>query len=308
MVITTTRPTGPSTVRIPVEVVKSAEDQSDLSGLETVRQQEREIMSLPQDERWQRWNSLSPLLAGFSLNEASFKALEQIYTHDGVRFNGMRGVDDGGLVKKWIECFNNARAVRERRSITVKLLVKNIQAIADLYPEGINVVSVASGSSRCVIEALAQTSGIKVNALMLDWDEEAREYSLQLAEEYGVSERVKVISGDVVRITRYLPETVHIVEAVGIIDYLDDRLTLHLLKQIQRLLAPNGVVIASNIMPNPESEFLHTAIGWRPMYYRIEEEFGNLVTQAGFGQDGCRIYRTPIPIYSLVETKKTTGE
>lgn len=291
---------------IPIILAEFAADVSDLSALAEIRRTETEIMKLPPDERNEAWTSLSPVIAAFSRNEASFKALEQLYTRDGVRFNGLQGVDDGGRGRAWIECYDNARAVRERKALATELVVRAIREKHHDRPyREIILASIASGSARCVVEALRQTRSVRTNARLLDWDEEAREYCVHLARQFGLDGKIQPIAGDVLRIARYLfNNQIDIVEAVGILDYLDDRLAIHLLKQIHKIIAEFGVVIASNIMPNPESEFLHTAIGWRPMHYRVEENFIQLFLDSGFLVENCVIYKIPLGIYCIIEARR----
>lgn len=298
---------GITTVGIPVVVDEYTEDLADLAQLASVREKEAEIMRLAPELRNTAWCSLSPILANFSQNEATFKALEQLYTRDGVRFNGTIGVDDGGTAKTWFECYSNARAVRERKSITTKLLLEAASVAHSLNPDrSVELASIASGSARCIIEALQQKSSlIEIKARMLDWDEEARKYSIAMAKAAGVIDYMETIPGDVIKIKKYLAgRPVDIAEAVGIIDYLDDRTTVFFLRQIHDLLSPEGVVVASNILPNHESDFIHTAVGWRPMQYRTEDDFASLFVQAGFEPRKSKLHRIPLGIYSIVEAKK----
>lgn len=291
---------------IPIFVAHNAADVSDLSALEEVRRIEAEIMRLPPEARNEAWISLSPILASFSQSEASFRALEELYTRDGVRFNGLVGTDDHGVAKAWFNCFSNARAVRERGTLTTRQLLSEInnRTNGDELTR-VEILSIASGSARCVLEALRQSPHQNVHARMLDWDPEAREYSEKLACELGVRDKIETVAGDVIRISRNLTDLpVNIVEAVGILDYLENRVCLFLLKQIYRFLQPTGVILASNIMPNNESEFIHTAVGWRPMFYRTEESFVALLLESGFQPDQCRIYRIPQSIYCLVVARK----
>lgn len=291
---------------IPIILAEFAADVSDLSALEEIRRTEAEIMRLPPDKRNLAWISLSPVIAAFSRNEASFKALEQLYTRDQIRFNGLKDVDDGGRGLAWIECYDNSRAVRERRTLTTELLIRKINEQCNRKPfETIDLVSIASGSARCVVEALQHIKSNNVLVRVLDWDEEARRYSLELARQAGLDGRVQTVAGDVIRIAKYLSSSqIDIIEAVGILDYLDHRMAVHLLKQTQRLLATGGVLVASNIMPNPESEFLHTAINWRPMHYRTEDDFAELFLESGFSSENCEMYRVPLGIYCVLEARK----
>jgi len=290
-----------------VVIDQFAKDQSDLSNLSAIRRKEAEIMRLPLEERKPAFTSLSPILANFSENEATFRALEQLYTEDEVRFNGLKDVDDAGVAKSWFECFSNARAVRERKTATTRLLLESIKTASFQSPQRpIDLTSIASGSARCVVETLQQKlKTIDVQARMLDWDPEAREYSKKLAKDAGVADQIEIIPGDVIRIRKHLSsKPIDVAEAVGIIDYFDERTTIFFLSQIYSLLRQDGVLVASNIMPNRESNFIHTAVGWRPMHYRTEDTFLDLLSKSGFDASNCRIHKIPSGIYCIIEAKK----
>jgi len=292
---------------VPTIVAHFAADESDLSELQNIRAQERALLALPEDDRNAAWMAMSPLLAGFSENEASFRALESLYTRGQVQFNGLSGVKDGGLFQAWSECYTNARAVRERRTLTVNLLIRAVKARIALYPERrVELASIASGSARCVLETLKQLEGANVHARMLDHDEHARTYCMQLAYEMGLPDQVQVLTGDVLRVARSPLKAypIDVAEAVGIFDYLDDAFARFLIKQIRHLLSEGGFVLASNVMDNPEREFLHSVIGWRPMEYRTESEFVDLFLQAGFRVEDCLVHRIPTGVYCIVEATK----
>lgn len=288
-------------------VDRFAEDISDLSQLNKIRLKEAEIMGLDPKDRNGAFASLSPVLANFSQNEANFKALEQIYTRDHVRFNGLDGIDDGGVAKTWFECYSSARAVRERKTSTVRLLSDNIKSRLAISPgTPIELVSIASGSARCIIETLEQKpKEVDVKTRVLDWDKEAIAYSRELAKASRVDGQIETIVGDVIRIEKCLAgRPIDIAEAVGIMDYFTDKISIFFLRQIHELLKPGGVVIVSNIMPIQEREFVHTAVGWRHMYYREAEEFARLFLEAGFKAERCKIHQIPLGDYYIIEAQK----
>lgn len=292
---------------IPISIDCLAQDISDFSALAEIRAQEQWIMRLPCEQRQPAWSGLSPVLADFCCNQGTFKAIEQLYTRDGVRFHGLERVDDGGMARKWFECFNNARAIRERKTATTRLLVNSIRVRFSRDPElPIELASIASGSARCIIEALEQKPrDARVNAQMLDWDPEARRYSKALAEKAGVGKFVQTIAGNVLKLNSFtFPQPIAIAEAVGIMDYFHDRRAICFLRQVYQRLGSGGTLIASNIMPNCESEFVHTVTGWRAVYYRSAAEFAELFIRAGFNPKKCKLILTPLGIYSIMEAAK----
>ena len=261
-----------------------------------IQREEARLMALPAAERRRALAAVSPVVADLMRNEGTYMALEQLYTRDGIRFNGLEGVDDGGVARIWFECDPNARAIRERKTSTVRLLVDEIVTRSDRFPgHPVEVAGIAAASGRCVIEMLRRVpESCRVRARLLDSHRDAVRYSQRLAEEYGVSDRIEAMPGDVLRFRRCLAgRPVHLAEAVGIMDYLEDRVSVFFLRQVHSLLEPGGQLVVSNIMPNPNQEFLHTVVGWRPMHYRTAEDLADLLMRAGFEADGCTVHEIP---------------
>jgi SAM-dependent methyltransferase len=260
-------------------------------------------MALPGGKRIAAVRALSPVLEDLSRNEASFRALEQAYTRDGVRFHGLEAVDDGGVARRFLECYLHARAARERRGVTTELLRNAILARLPLSSR-VEIASIASGSARCVIDAMRSVQPADVFARLLDWDEEALAYSQKLACLARVDRMVQTIRGNVVRISEHLSgKPIDVIEAVGILDYLDDPTVRFFFQQVRDLLGPGGTLIAANIMPNEESAFLHSAVGWRPMHYRTESSFAQLFLDAGFEVENCSLYRLPLGVHCVAQAR-----
>ena len=221
-----------------------------------------------------------------------------------MRLGDGAGPDDGGVARAWWDGLANAVAVRERGRATRELVHRAIvgRARAGAGRE-VRVASIAAGSARYVLEALRQVpAGVPVRACLLDWDEDAASYSHQLAGALGVGRRIEAIVGNAIRVRQHFaPRSLDLAEAVGLLDYLADGTTVRFLRQLRGLLRPGGTIVASNILPNEEREFLHTAMGWRAMHYRTEEDFVALFLRAGFAPGDLTLHRLPTGIYAIVE-------
>lgn len=299
---------------IPLVIDEYAADPTTRADAHLVEAEQARIWALPEARRHAAFLALSPILASFARHTEKYPALEMVYSHGDIRFDGLDGCDDGGTARRWFDGFENARAVRERGTITTRLLVESILERARRNQGSpVEVVSIASGSARCVLDAVRQARalGIQVHARMFDLDGDALTYSRKLAAGMQLKGMIETIQGNVVRdiSTKLGHVPADVVEAVGIMDYLPDPVVLrYFLPQLYDLLKDGGRLIASNIKENREQSFLHDVIGWKDMIYRTSETFANLFVRprVGFQPKNCRAHLTPDELYCLVEAQKAT--
>ncbi|MFZ2167612.1 MAG: class I SAM-dependent methyltransferase family protein [Minisyncoccia bacterium] len=251
----------------------------------------------------------SCLFDGISINgrrvkdgSARWPALEAVY-------NFREGEGSNRFVR-WIDDFwlhiRNAQAVRNRLSIVERELASAILAISKskIGSEPVRILSIAAGSGQAVIETVERMrrAGIVCEVVLIDQDDTALAYARQLAEQYGVSDLVTVRTGNAVFFNRELHGFVpDIVEMCGLMDYLDDRLAIALIKKIRRYLAHEGFFLTCHIHPNAESYFLRHAINW-DMLYRSRKELEALLVEGGFL--GPELHSEPHRIHSVAVSQK----
>jgi len=251
--------------------------------------------SLTTNTYW--FDGISPICRRIKEGAATWQALDLIYNH---RFGS-----EGIITDFWLG-MQNAQAVRNRMNLTKDILAETLRKFA--VEEETHLLSLASGSAQCVIEALAylKAEGFTVKALLLDVDTAALEHSIQLAQHYGVQAQIttlKIDLRDLVRLEKSLKDypPFHVVEMVGFIEYFPDKRVIKLMKSIRLLLRPNGVFMTSSIRSNPERWFLHWVINWE-MIYRSPKELRSIIQAAKF-QD-LSIHTEPLSIYDVAVCRK----
>lgn len=147
--------------------------------------------------------------------------------------------------------------------------------------------------------------GVYVQAILLDADPTAIEHSKNLAQEAGVIEKITFInknSKEIEKITKgFNPQ---IVEVVGFLEYRPKEKAIALIKRIHRLLAPEGILLISNINYNPEIPFFYWVVDWQ-MIYRTPRELSEILVKGSFSSKNCKIICEPLKIYSLAICKKS---
>lgn len=233
---------------------------------------------------------------------ARWPALEAVY-------NFREGEGSNWFIR-WIDDFwlhiRNAQAVRNRLNIVERELASAILKVSGrkIGSEPVRILSIAAGSGQAVIETVEQMrkSGILCEVVLIDQDDTALAYARQLAEQYGVSDLVTARAGNAVFFNRELHGFVpDIVEMCGLMDYLDDRLAIALIKKIRRYLAREGFFLTCHIHPNAESYFLRHAINW-DMLYRSRQELETLLIEGGFL--GPELHSEPHRIHSVAVSQK----
>ncbi|MEI6345985.1 MAG: class I SAM-dependent methyltransferase family protein [bacterium] len=238
-------------------------------------------------------------------NATTHKALEVLY-HNGHPHRS-KNVFQKISHHIWFHS-NNSRGVRNRlRIVTRELKHRFTQHVEQEKP--IKVLSIASGSSRAVIEALrdAQTVGkLPISGVFLDKNPVAIDYSKQLAKEMLKDQHslewAETTVGTFFRECQ--PENeFDVVEMVGLLDYFNDAKTIETFTSIRKALKPGGILVTANIADNPERTFVTKAIGW-DMIYRKAEDLAHLLGAAGFEYDKMKVFYEPLKVHSVIVAEK----
>lgn len=211
---------------------------------------------------------------------------------------------------------NNPKAVRNRLKLVTREVCNAIKKL-DRKEEKINILSIASGSARAVVDALlaAETkehlmlTDNNLHVTFLDKNPQACEYSKNLIEknQWEKKYNFRWINDSASNFPSHFVnngwEKPDIVEMVGLLDYFTDEQVIRILTIIYQNLALDGILITANICDNNERPFVTNVIGWK-MIYRTPEDFSELVIQAGFKPEQIHILYEPLKIHFVVIAEK----
>lgn len=202
---------------------------------------------------------------------------------------------------------NNAKAVRNRLRLVEKELKTAIDHLIATQSK-VNILSIASGSARAIIEVLASVqlpSNKTITVKFLDKNLEALEYSKDLAKNLPSKYKLEWITDNASNFPQYYEEQEKpdIIEMVGLMDYFHDPWAIRILGLILEKLAPDGVLITANIVTNSEQRFVSDVVGWK-MIYRTPEDLVDLALTAGFKSDDIKIICEPLKIHAVLVAKK----
>lgn len=240
-------------------------------------------------------------------NVTTHKALEVLYSK-GELFSVNKFLTN--IFKKVWFNVNNSKAVRNRLRLVKKELNNFLKERIKEEDKNIKVISIASGSSRAIIEVVKSENyhvGTNLSLTFLDKSEHAINYSKKLSTEIShlpISLNwVQDTVGSYLDKNKDLNNKFDVVEIVGLLDYFDDEKITKIFSGIYQILDDGGIVITSNINHNSEEKFLTKVIDW-PMVYRTAEELATLVNVAGFKFENIRPFYEPLKVHGLVVAKK----
>lgn len=179
-------------------------------------------------------------------------------------------------------------AIRGRR----KLLAEELGRIcSDLFAEGKNtrIMNLACGPNRELFDFLKHCEhNEKVEALCVDVDSEALQYTNQFVNVFPHSASIRLLSENVIKWslgrTSQQLGTFDVIYSAGLCDYLDTRLFRALITQCHKHLNPGGTVILGNFAVYPDSIFLDKLLRWE-LIYRSEDDLKELFAPTPFKEN-----------------------
>ena len=174
------------------------------------------------------------------------------------------------------------------------------QDILEAYPQRRHrsLLDVGGGEGAFLEAAAAETPHLSLS--LFDLPPVARRAEERF-ERAGLSARVKVVGGDVLRDP--LPEGADLVSLVRVVHDHDDPQALHILRSVRRILRPGGVLLVAEPMagtrgaePVGDAYFGFYLLAMGQGRARTEERLRALLLEAGF--DRVRAKRTRRPMLS----------
>lgn len=212
-----------------------------------------------------------------------FLMMEHIYANEPKGEGKLGEIIDGFCLRR-----PGSLAIRGRR----KLLAEELGRIcSDLFAEGKNtrIMNLACGPNRELFDFLKHCKhNERVEALCVDVDSEALQYTNQFVNVFPHSASIRLLSENVIKWslgrTSQQLGTFDIIYSAGLCDYLDTRLFRALVTQCHKHLNPGGTVILGNFAVYPDSIFLDKLLRWE-LLYRSEDDLKELFAPTPFKEN-----------------------
>ncbi|GEP44418.1 class I SAM-dependent methyltransferase [Brevifollis gellanilyticus] len=176
-------------------------------------------------------------------------------------------------------------AVRNRKAYFLQLMRDHLAASAGRM----DVLNVASGPCRDLREFFLDHSDSAVTVDCVDMDARAIEYGSRLCAPW--LDRIQFHHRNVLK---HVPTRAYdLVWSAGLFDYLSDRLVVHLLGALLKVVKPGGEVVIGNFSDfNPSRDFMELFGHWH-LRHRSKEALLALAAQAGATPDQTQILWEP---------------
>lgn len=204
-------------------------------------------------------------------------------------------------------------------SIGLRTRAKIMTEIARGYidaEEDTTWVSLACGAAIPVLEALKsiKNDNHQVHLQLVDIDRGTLSFARQLALEEGLEEgrdftpEVRNLVADMIisdSFTEGREESAMMVDALGILEYFNDKRSATFLGNAYKLVKPGGALVFANMLSDrQELEFNRRGIGWPKIYPRSLEEIIEITDNADLPPENVTITVPEDGVYAVIEVKK----
>jgi len=237
----------------------------------------------------------------------STHALEVMYTryHRSLFY---RGILNGLADLFWHHAVSQPKALRNRLKIVEEKIEEEISQLVNGDKDA-TILTVGGGSSRALIHCIDRLykknlfDSHKIKVINVDKDKKAIELGKELAQRFNLNHVFEWINDDARNLKSLIkPETIDVVEMVGLLDYFSEERGIEVIGQIFNLLRKKGVFIVANIYPNSERIFV-SKTGWPKMYYRTPEDLASILSKAGFTEEPTVIFE-PLRVHIIQVVRK----
>jgi SAM-dependent methyltransferase len=213
----------------------------------------------------------------------------------------------------------DAIGLRSRARIYARSLVEYADHLGE---DKLDIISLGSGASVPNIQATIalEAKGKAVNWKFYDFDPNALEFAEELVKEqdfqlstfdfgskrFDAKAKRDRYTGQIYqRAYEQEDESVDIVDALGLWEYLKPKLATDFARNLFRKVKPGGSMIVSNMLPSrPHREFNERAVGWPGLYLRNETDLLDIVEAAGIDTQQVTMTHAEDGVYVVMEIKK----
>ena len=200
-----------------------------------------------------------PAVAAMRAGAKMHKGVDAIYT-----YRHKKG--ESSILETFWMSARNCQALRNRYRMVRQAIGETIAEHKKNSDENMLILSLAAGTARSVIESAVGKDYVAVVAV--DSSDEAIADSKKLAEKF---EKIDINwhKKDLLAVDSFLDDEkkAHLVEVVGLFEYLDEDQIEKFLNVVKRNMHNAGSLIVSQIHPNSESSIVEKIVDW-PLNHR----------------------------------------
>lgn len=183
------------------------------------------------------------------------------------------------ILKKWdrlVQESNGLKAVRNRKELFKQLTKQYSQ------PLDYQVLNVASGPCRDVMEYLQANPNQSITIDCLEHDKHAITYATKLLQSVNPAQ-YQFIHANIFKFDT--SKRYDFIWSAGLFDYFDDTTFIKILQQLFAYLKPKGRIVIGNFCWKSESRFMKELVDWH-LHYRTRKEL------LALGEAACSQYQS----------------
>ena len=215
-----------------------------------------------------------------------FKIIDDIYQNNPITTGFVR------LFDNYFQMSAISVAVRNRKEDFKRLI---INFISDRQASKLRIMDLASGPSRELNEILSMGNYLCKNVIFdcYDRDDNAIEYAKGLLAGYT---NINFIKENAMRVAfrkdiySIISKKYDFIYSTGLMDYFNERVAIALLRNLKKLLNPNGLLAIATVRDkysNPSAHYMEWVGDWS-LVYRDDEEFRRIFLEAGFKENALK--------------------
>lgn len=189
-------------------------------------------------------------------------------------------------------------ALRNRKRLAAHLLAELIDSDE---AESTHVLCLGAGPGQIITEAMAKAKTAS-HATLVDVNSDSFDFGRQMADERGLSERVRFIQADVRDLHEYLHDPPHVVKMLGICEYLTDEQIITIARAAADVMPADAPIVFNSISKSHGTDRFFRRVFGLHMNHRSGGELAGLMRQAGF--ENFLAHREPLGVYHVIIGRK----
>lgn len=208
--------------------------------------------------------------------------------------------------KRILELTDDAVAIRARAAIMKSIAVEVAMMTSE---KELKLVSLGAGAAVPAIAAVQEVEralGKKVSMDLYDISEDILDFAGESTKRAGIAEdRVTKNVGSYENFYKLEDESVDILEALGLWEYLPTSRCRELMEQAYRVVKPGGVIVISNMLKDRKQlAFNQRGVAWPGVKPRTEEELIKTAVEAGIPIEAITYTVSEDGVYGIIEVRK----
>lgn len=206
--------------------------------------------------------------------------------------------------RTWLDRFflssRSARGARNRLLVFQEEICKCIEQRAHVS-NPVKLISFGSGPGHEILGCIERFRGnVTMEATCVDRDPSALECGRFLVDQKGLSDRIKYVEGNVLRMNSM--NTMHDIGILsGLIDYFDFETAVSVLKRVREQLLPGGTVLIANMRRHYLASTMRLLGDWN-LVYKEPEELESILRESGY--EGIEVWLEPEKIFCIGRARK----